>query len=56
MVEALQSVKGIDDDERALIAWQLCATPAKRLERNWEFLRSFGLFDPSRRKVLGFNS
>jgi len=50
----LKSMRGLSEEEKALLAQALAATPEERWRMHDEFLRSFGLYSHWQRKKLGF--
>jgi hypothetical protein len=54
MLRRLEGVRGLDGDEKYLIARSLAATPDERWRLHENFLRSHGLFTRSQRRAFGF--
>ncbi|HMO64258.1 MAG TPA: hypothetical protein PKE47_03360 [Verrucomicrobiota bacterium] len=54
MLRRIKGVRGMDGDERYLIARSLAATPDERWQMHENFLRSHGLFTRSQRRAFGF--
>lgn len=54
MLRRIEGVRGLDDDEKYLIARSLAATPDERWQLHETFLRSHGLFTRSQRRAFGF--
>lgn len=54
MLRRLKGVRGLDGDEKYLIARSLAATPDERWQMHENFLRSHGLFTRSQRRAFGF--
>jgi hypothetical protein len=50
----LKSMRGLSEEEKALLAQALAATPEERWRMHDEYLRSFGLYSHWDRKRLGF--
>lgn len=54
MLRRIEGVRGLDGDEKYLIARSLAATPDERWQMHENFLRSHGLFTRSQRRAFGF--
>jgi hypothetical protein len=53
--QRLKRMRGLSEEEKALLAQGLAATPQERLEMHDRVLRSLGLFSHWERKKSGFN-
>ena len=51
----IKRMRGLSQEEKALLAQALAATPEERWQMHDQFLRSFGLYSHWERKKLGFN-
>ncbi len=50
----LRTMRGLSEEEKALLAQALAATPEERWRMHDEYLRSFGLYSHWERRKLGF--
>jgi len=50
----LETIPGLDEHERILLARSLSATPQERWDMHENFLRSLSLFEHSKRKAFGY--
>jgi hypothetical protein len=50
----LRNMRGLSEEETALLAQALAATPEERWRMHDDYLRSFGLYSHWERRKLGF--
>jgi hypothetical protein len=50
----LKNMRGLSEEEKALLAQALAATPEERWRMHDDYLRSFGLYSHWQRRKLGF--